>query len=107
MSGLRISCTQSVEIGTNSVLANSIIADSEKLPAATDQSATVAALCGTKPVLIGSHVWIAMNSYIMSGTVLGDECVVASGAVVFGATMEPRSLVGGNPGRKLAETRAP
>lgn len=53
---------------------------------------------------IGRHCLIGMNSVIMDNVVLGDECIV--GALTFIKADEEfpgRSLIVGNPGKKIKE----
>lgn len=53
---------------------------------------------------IGSNCLIGMNSVIMDNVVLADECIV--GALSFikaGEKFEHRSLIAGNPARKIKE----
>ena len=37
-----------------------------------------------QPIKIGNNVWIGMNSIILKGTEIGDNCVIAAGTVVKG-----------------------
>jgi maltose O-acetyltransferase len=53
-----------------------------------------------KPVILGNHVWIGANAVINPGVTLGDNVVVASGAVVtksFGDNV----LIGGVPAKVM------
>ncbi len=50
----------------------------------------------TSPIQIGKNVFIGMNSIILKGTVIGDNCVVGAGAVVVGR-YESNSVIVGNP----------
>jgi len=53
---------------------------------------------------IGRNCLVGMNSVIMDNVVLGDECIV--GALSFlkeGEMFEPRSLIVGNPAKKIKE----
>ncbi|HLP38551.1 transferase hexapeptide repeat family protein [Lacibacter sp.] len=53
---------------------------------------------------IGSNCLVGMNSVIMDNVVLGDECIV--GALSFikeGEVFEQRSLIVGNPAKKIKE----
>lgn len=36
------------------------------------------------PIIIGNNVWIGVNAIILKGTEIGDNCVVAAGAIVKG-----------------------
>lgn len=53
------------------------------------------------PVVIGRHCWIGANAVILPGVVLGDNVVVAAGAVVTKSFPEG-SMVAGVPARLLA-----
>jgi phenylacetic acid degradation protein/carnitine operon protein CaiE len=53
---------------------------------------------------IGKNCLVGMNSVIMDNVLLGDECIV--GALSFikeGDVFEPRSLIVGNPAKKIKE----
>ena len=56
-----------------------------------------------KPVKIGDHVWIGMRAIILKGVTVGDNSVVGAGAVVT-EDVEPNTIVGGNPARKIRNT---
>lgn len=50
----------------------------------------------TAPVIIGDNVWIGMNAVILKGVTIGENSVVAAGAVVT-KTVPPNVVVAGNP----------
>jgi acetyltransferase-like isoleucine patch superfamily enzyme len=50
---------------------------------------------------IGNHVWVASRVTILKGTLIGNDCVIASGATVRGDFSEPNCLIGGTPARVL------
>ena len=50
----------------------------------------------TAPVKIGTNVWIGMNAVILKGVTIGDNSVVAAGAVVT-KSIAPNTIVAGNP----------
>ena len=52
----------------------------------------------SRPVLIGSDVFIGCNSLILKGTVIGDRSIVGAGAVVSGV-FPPDCVIAGNPAR--------
>ena len=54
----------------------------------------------TRPITIGSCVWIATGAIVLPGVTIGDGAVVAAGAVVT-KDVEPWTIVGGNPARLI------
>ena len=54
----------------------------------------------TAPVRIGRGVWIAAGATVLQGVTVGDDAVVAAGAVVT-RDVAPRTLVAGVPARAL------
>jgi chloramphenicol O-acetyltransferase type B len=57
-------------------------------------------------VVIGNDVWVGAGAMLLSGTNLGDGCVVASRAVVNG-TFAPYSIIIGNPARRVSSRFGP
>jgi acetyltransferase-like isoleucine patch superfamily enzyme len=61
----------------------------------------------TKPVIIGDNVWIGMNATILKGVTIGENSVVAAGAVVT-KPVPANVVVAGNPAvviKKLDDIR--
>jgi acetyltransferase-like isoleucine patch superfamily enzyme len=56
------------------------------------------------PVYIGRNVWIGRSAIVLPGVTIGDDCVVAAGAVVT-RSMPPAHIVGGNPARTIKALR--
>jgi acetyltransferase-like isoleucine patch superfamily enzyme len=54
----------------------------------------------SRPIKIGNHVWIGLNSTILKGVSIGDGAVVAAGAVVT-RDVPANSLVDGVPAKVL------
>ena len=53
-----------------------------------------------RPVHIGKNVWIGACAGIMPGVTIGDNAVIAGGAVVV-KDVEANTVVGGNPARVI------
>lgn len=53
-----------------------------------------------KPIVIGKNVWIAAGATVIGGVTVGDNSVIAAGAVVT-RDVPPDSLAGGNPARVI------
>ena len=54
------------------------------------------------PVRLGNDVWIGTRVIILPGVTIGDGAVVGAGAVVT-TDVEPYSIVGGVPAKKIGE----
>ena len=80
-----------VEITQNCI----IISSNHKL---TNQAKSI-----FKETIIGDHCWIASNSMVLAGVVLGPRTVVAAGSVVTKSFPEGYVLIGGNPAKIIME----
>lgn len=58
----------------------------------------------TAPVVIGNDVWIGTGAKILKGVTVGEGAVIAAGAVVKD-NVEPYSIVGGIPAKKISERK--
>lgn len=56
------------------------------------------------PVAIGRDVWIGAGATILKGVTVGDQAVVAAGAVVT-RDVPPGAIVGGVPARPISQRR--
>ena len=54
------------------------------------------------PIRLGKNVWVGSNSTILQGVTVGDNAVIAAGAVVT-KDVPANTVVGGVPARKLRE----
>jgi acetyltransferase-like isoleucine patch superfamily enzyme len=60
----------------------------------------------TAPVIISDNVWIGMNAVILKGVTIGENSVVAAGAVVT-KSVPPNVVVAGNPAVITKQLEAP
>ena len=56
------------------------------------------------PVIIGKNVWIGSNATVLPGVKIGDNAVVAAGAVVT-KDVDANTVVGGVPARVIKEIK--
>lgn len=56
----------------------------------------------SKEIIIGKDVWIASNVTILKGVEIGDEAIIAAGAVVT-RSVAKKTVVAGNPARKIKD----
>lgn len=56
------------------------------------------------PIHIGHHCWIGTGAIVLQGVTIGDGAVVAAGAVVT-KDIEPWTIVGGIPAKKIGERK--
>ena len=91
--GGRISASDEIVIGDSVMMANGVyITDSDwhDLYDRTARSPEV------KPVHIGNNVWLGDHSTVLKGVTIGENSVVAAGAVVS-KNVPPNVVVAGNP----------
>jgi len=112
--GALLTCETSIEIGSHCLISwGTGIADSDFHPVAAAQRRIDAEALApfyegkparpieavkSRPVKIGNNVWIGMNAIILKGVTIGDNSVVAAGAVVT-KDVPPNTVVAGNPAR--------
>lgn len=58
------------------------------------------------PITLGKNVWVGSNSTILQGVTIGDNAVVAAGAVVTKDVPE-NTIVGGVPARIIRKSNSP
>lgn len=52
------------------------------------------------PIVLGRNVWVGSNATILQGVIIGDNAVIAAGAVVT-KDVEPATIVGGVPAKVI------
>lgn len=57
----------------------------------------------SKDVILGKHVWVGYGATILKGTILGDNCIVGTQAVISGKHPQTGCIYAGNPARLIKE----
>jgi acetyltransferase-like isoleucine patch superfamily enzyme len=110
MNGALVMAEERIEIGSHCLISWNVgIADSDFHPLAPAQRIIDAHALApffkdrpprpplrTAPVIISDNVWIGMNAIILKGVTIGENSVVAAGAVVT-KSVPPGVVVAGNP----------
>ncbi len=116
LNGALIMAEERIEIGSYCLISWNVgIADSDFHPvdpAARRQDAMALAPFAkdrpprpeirTKPVIIRDNVWIGMGAVILKGVTIGENSVVAAGAIVT-RDVPPNTVVAGNPAQIVKE----
>ncbi|MBL3698529.1 DapH/DapD/GlmU-related protein [Leucobacter luti] len=91
--GCRFNDIGGIEIGDDAMLGPgvSLVTAGHPVDPATRRGAVTSA-----PIVIGRNVWIGASATILQGVTIGDDAVVAAGAVVT-RDVPPRTVVGGVP----------
>jgi acetyltransferase-like isoleucine patch superfamily enzyme len=110
LNGALVMCEDQIEIGSHCLVSWNVgIADSDFHPlepakrlidaralAPYLQDRPPRPTLKTAPVKIGDNVWIGMNAVILKGVTIGENSVVAAGAVVT-KSVDANTVVAGNP----------
>jgi acetyltransferase-like isoleucine patch superfamily enzyme len=96
-----LGCAGGIEIGDDTIIGNYVSFHSENHN--FDRSDIPIRLQGVnhQGIKIGNNCWIGAKVTILDGTVVGDGCVIAAGAVLNGKTYPSNSVVGGVPAKVL------
>ena len=57
----------------------------------------------SESIFIGNHVWLGAEAKILKGSIIGDNCIVGTGAIVTGHCTDTHSIYAGIPARKIKE----
>ena len=99
--GVTIHAYGLVEIGDyTAVSSGSFISDATHRVDDPDLPFLEQPMTSSRPVRIGSHVWLGVNSVVMPGVTIGDHAIVGSNSVVT-RDVAPYTVVAGAPARLL------
>ena len=87
-----------IEIGDNALIGQQVVIATLNHDLAPDKRANMI----PAPVKIGNNVWIGAHATILAGVTIGDNAVVAAGAVVT-KDVPANSVVGGVPAKIIKE----
>lgn len=98
LGGLTIRCRSKVTIGDRVMTAVCLVQDSFYI---SDVSSTEGRpVPAPRPITIGRNVWLGGECIILGGTSIGEDSVVAAGALCLDVSIKNYSLVSGNPAKK-------
>ena len=101
ISGASIYAHDSITIGNNCLIgANVNIIDNDFHPIDPAMRLNNDPGVPHAPVVIGENVFIGMNSIILKGTTIGDNCVIGAGSVVHGH-FDSNCIIAGNPAKVI------
>lgn len=101
LGGVTIRCRHEIEIGDRVMTAVSLVQDSFFVnPDGVSSRIDKGQVHETKPIIIGSNVWLGAHSIVLGGCVIGDDAVLSAGAWCFGTDIGEYTLVSGNPAKK-------
>ena len=95
LNGVRFGCAANIQVGSDCILAEARIMDSNFHSTRADRWNPEAPV-KTAPVILERNVWVAADAGILPGTRIGENSVVGFGAVCSG-TFPANSLIAGNP----------
>ena len=94
----KIVCSDSISFGDDVQLSwDSLIMDSDAHHIFDENGNEIP---NTKPIVVGNRVWIAANTTVLKGTVIGDDSVVA-GRSLLNKAYPSNSIIGGIPAKTL------
>ncbi|MFT5672779.1 MAG: acetyltransferase-like isoleucine patch superfamily enzyme [Polaribacter sp.] len=94
-----LGCSGGIEIGDDTIFGNFVSLHSENHNFTDPDTPIRLQGVNHKGIIIGKNCWIGAKATILDGTILGDGCVVAAGAVLNGKTYEKNSIIGGVPAK--------
>lgn len=96
-SNVQIVCANSITIGKDVAIARDVIIRDTDAHNILDKKHEK-----TKPIVIGNHVWIGTRAIIMKGVTIGDNAIIAAGAIVTKDVLS-NTIVAGIPATVIRE----
>lgn len=95
VNGAFIHSQSSIHIGKNCVIASGVNIIDSNGHQVNSNNRTIGR-DNPAPIFIGDNVWIGINSIILKGTSIGNNCVISAGSVVKGSYSD-NVIIQGNP----------
>ncbi len=99
LNGTRFGCSRSISVGDDCILADARIMDTDFHPIGVRRTGPGIEI-GVAPIVIERNVWVAAGAAILKGVRVGENSVIAFGAVVVKDVPALR-IVGGNPAKEI------
>jgi acetyltransferase-like isoleucine patch superfamily enzyme len=98
-----LACTEgcTVSIGTDCMFSTDVVLRTGDSHSIIDDSGN--RINPAKDITIGNHVWFGNKTTILKGVVIGDNCIVATGAIVTAPVFKSNIIIAGNPARVVKE----
>jgi acetyltransferase-like isoleucine patch superfamily enzyme len=99
LNGTRFGAAESITIGSKCILADCRIMDTDFHSLRKDRHSKDAPI-ESNPIQIGVNVWIGAQAAVLKGVHIGENSVVAFGAIVT-KDVESNVIIGGNPAKVI------
>ncbi len=99
-----LGCAGGIEIGDDTILGNNISFHSENHNFKNLDVPIRLQGVNRKGIKIGKNCWIGAKVTILDGSIVGEGCIIAAGAVLTGKSFPDNSIIGGVPA-KIISTR--
>ena len=96
-----LGCAGGIEIGDDTIIGNFVSFHSENHNYNNNNIPIRLQGVNHKGIKIGKDCWIGAKVTILDGTILGDGCIVAAGAVLNGKEYSKNSIIGGVPAKVI------
>lgn len=104
MEGGHIACTEgkSIIIGQDCMFSNKIMIRNGDSHSIFEKDSN-RRINSSESIFIGNHVWLGADSKILKGSIISDNCIIGTGAIVSGKCNDMNSIYAGTPARKIKE----
>ena len=93
---------KTISIGKDCMFSNQIVIRNGDSHAIYDKDSNLR-INSSESIFIGNHVWLGAEAKILKGSIIGDNCIVGTGAIVTGHFTDTHSIYAGIPARKIKE----